>query len=254
MNPLSISPLSSELSGIWAKKAPSKYQQKLWQIFRITTLVILFLTLVNVIDQISLIPVVVLFLFSVIIIILDVYLRRFPIIIIPLSQLVIFISITYLYLYNLFTHQANIFEAVVYSIFPNLIDLILGIIILFRLIIGIEIIRESKSYDKARVPLSKYPYESFQSFLTNLQLSSSDVSEQFREESLNFRLKSLFYSFFLPTFFLMLLLTPLWLVMLGIINIYPYIILIPTILVILILLIYFLPTTPEIPENGKMDN
>ncbi|MHA2305043.1 MAG: hypothetical protein ACXACU_06570 [Candidatus Hodarchaeales archaeon] len=254
MKSQNIGPLGPELSGIWGVKPPSNYQLRLWQIFRISTLVIALLIFFKVIEQISLVPVAVFFISGVIVLVLDLYLRRFPVITIPLSQLDIFITISYLSLYKLYTQQAIIFEAVSYSIFPDLIDLILGIIFLIRIIIGIEIIRVTKPYENARIPLSKHPYESFQSFLTNLKLSSEEIADEFAEESVKSHLRSIFSSIFLAISILFLLLTPLWLILTNILNIYPYIILIPTILAVLLLLVYFSPNNSKISGLEKSEN
>jgi hypothetical protein len=242
-----ISPLSEELTGIWALRPLSEYHKQIFQLFRFCTVIIFSVLFIKVILQIGLVPVALLLVSGTIILVLELYSARFPHIAIPLNQLVVFICLTYLHLHSLFSQQSVIFEAINYSILPDLIELFLGIIILIRIIIGIELIRLFKRYQHARIPLSRFPLRSLQAFEINLQLTSSEF--EYSEESSRFRLKTIFSSVIISICLLIILLIPLWLVLLGFEGIYPYIIVIPFVLVTLLILVYFPPRSLSLNEN-----
>ncbi len=241
MNSDNISPLSEELPGIWISRPLSEYHRNIFRIFRFCTAIIFTALIIKVIFQIGLVPVGLLLISGTIILALELYIPRFPHIAIPLNHLAVFICLTYLHLYNIFSQQSYIFEAVNYSILPDLIELFLGIIILIRIIIGFELIRLFQRYRNARIPLSRFPIKNLQTFEVNLQLTSS--KHEYFEESSRSRLKSIFSYIFITISLLFILLIPLWLVLLGFRGIYPYILLIPFILATLAILAYFPPRT-----------
>jgi len=244
-----FSPLSEELTGIWMLRPKSQYYKQILRLFRLCTLAIFLFLFFKVIYQIGLIPVVVLLISGIIILVLEIYTPRIPQVVIPLNHLVIVICITYMYIYSLFSQQQFIFEAITFSILPNIVEIILGVFIFIRIVIGIELTRLTNRYQYARIPISKNPLKSLHTFETNLQLTTSAVKDEFSEESLFLKIKTIFSYIFLAVSILSILLFPMWMAMLEIEGIYPYILLIPSILIILLMLIYLPPKNTISEEN-----
>lgn len=249
MNLQEISPLSEELTGIWKLRPKSQYNKQILRLFRFCTLVIFIILFFKVVNQIGLIPVAALLISGTIILVLEIYTPRIPHVVIPLNHLIIIICVTYIHLYGLFSQQQFIFEAITFSILPDIVEILLGIIIFVRIITGIELVRLIKRYQYARIPLSKNPLKSLQTFETNLQLTTIAVKEEFSEDTLFLKLKSIFSYIFMAVSILSILLFPMWMAMLEIEGIYPYILLIPSILIILLMLIYLPPKNTISEEN-----
>ncbi|MFX0013797.1 MAG: hypothetical protein ACFFB2_03455 [Promethearchaeota archaeon] len=233
------SPLSPELIGIWSSRAQSKYEKNIQLLFWISTGLIFFLLLIETINQISLVPVTAFLIAVVIVLPLEIYTTKLPHISIPISQGVVFIMATYIHFYNLFSQQQGFFDNPNYPLLPNLLDIFLGITILFRIIMGLELMKLNKWYQNARIPLSSIQEEALLIFESNLQLTSNKVRHEFIEEAPKIRVKYLYSHIFFCISLLMLLLIPLLLYFLLDVIIYPYILLIPGILISLLLIIYF---------------
>lgn len=238
MSSTTSSPLSPELIGIWSVRVRSKFERLLQFFYRASTFFILLVILVEVINQISLVPFAA-FLFSgSIILTLEFYTSRHPEITIPISQGVILIVASYLHFYNL-SQQVGFFDMPNFPLFPNLFGIILGIAILVRIILGLELIRLKRCHQNARMPLSHYQEEALTIFQTNLQLTSSDVIQEFHEVSPRRELRRLLTYGLFSIGILFFLLIPLWLNIFLNIVIYPYILLIPGIFVTLFVVLYF---------------
>ena len=244
-----ISPLSEELSGIWILRPPSQYYKQILRLFRLCTSVIFMFLIIKVIFQLDLVPVAVLLISGTIIIVLEIYTPRIPYVVIPLNHLIVIICVTYMYIYSLFSQQQFIFEAINFSILPDIVELLLGLVILVRIVAGIELTRLTKRYEYARTPLSKNPLKSLQTFETNLQLTTTALRDEFSEEPLYFKLKAIFSYIFIAVSILSILLLPMWMVMLEIEGIYPYILLIPSTLIILLMLVYLPPKNTNSEKN-----
>ena len=235
------SPLSPELVGIWSSRVQLKYERKLRFFFWASTGSILLIILFETINQLGLVPVAAFLISGTIILSLEFYTNKFPHITIPLSQVVIFIAAAYIKFYNLFSQQLGFFDSPNFPLLPDLLSLVLGIAILIRIIIGMELIKLNRQYQNARVPLTGYQSEALATFETNLQLTSDNVKREFLEEPSEFEIKQLFSYVLFSISLLFALLIPLWLnIFLGVI-LYPYILLIPVILILLLLMLYFSP-------------
>lgn len=245
MNSDISSTLSPELTGIWISRGHSNYMKTLLRIFWASTGFILLIILIETINQIGLVPVAAFLISGSIILSLEFYTSRFPHITIPLNQGVIFILAVYIHFYNLLSQQVGFFDRPNIPLLPDLLSLVLGVIILIRIVIGVELIRLNRQYQNVRVPLSGYPRGALITFETNLQLTTSQVKKEFLNEPPKFAIKQLFNHFFFSISLLLMLLTPLWLNLLLDVVIYPYILLIPGILVLLLILIYFPPKVRE---------
>ncbi len=249
MTPRGSSTLSPDLTGIWVSRLQSKYEQNLLRLLWISTSSILFIFFIETIDQLALVTFATFLMSGIFILILEIYTKKLPYVTIPVSQGVIFITATYIQFYTLFTQQSSFLDNPNFPLLPDLLGLVLGFIILIRIFIGIELIWYHKRYERVRVPLSRYPKENLSTFETNLQLVSSEVQQEFLEESPNFRIGHLFFYIFFSSCLILLMLLPLWINLFLGILIYPYILLIPGILGLLMMLVYFPPRI----KNSKQE-
>jgi hypothetical protein len=237
MSTTSSSPLSPELIGIWSPRARSNYERFLQFIYWITTFLTLLLLLIDIIVQISLVPVAAFLISTSIIVAFEFYTRKHPEITVPISQGVILTVASYLHFYNL-SQQIGFFDKPSFPLFPSLFGILLGIIILIRTFIGLQLIRQKRWHHNARTPLSHYQEESFTIFRNNLLLSSNIGEEEFGEELPQKNLRRFFLFILFAIGLLFLSLMPLWLNMFFTVIIYPYIVLIPGVFVSLFLIIY----------------
>ncbi|UCE14178.1 MAG: hypothetical protein JSV04_03125 [Candidatus Heimdallarchaeota archaeon] len=243
--------LSPELTGMWSSREKSNFEKDLLGLFWVSTGVIILLIFVETISLLGLVPVAAFLISCTIILTLEIYTAqsKYPYITIPVSQVVIILVASYLQFYRLFSLQSGILESPNFPLLPDLLGIVLGIVILLRAILGLGIIRLSRCYQNARVPLSRYPQESLATFESNLQLVSSEVRREFREESPQYGIGRLLLFVLFCITLLIVLLIPLWLNIVLNIIVYPYIVLIPVILGILVLIVFFPPkikeTTPE---------
>ena len=249
MTPRRSSTLSPELTGIWSSRVQSRYEQKLLRLLWILTSSILVIFFIETINHLALVPFAAFLISGIFLLILEIYTKRLPYIAILVSQGIIFVTATYIRLYTLFSQQSSFLDNPNFPLLPDLLGLVLGFIILIRICIGIELMWFYKCYERVRVPLSRYPKENLYSFETNLQLVSSEVQQEFIEESPIFRIRHLFIYIFLSVCLLVLLLLPLWINLLLGILIYPYILLIPGILVLLIVMAFFSPRFEKSKEE-----
>lgn len=238
MNSTSSSPLSPELIGVWSIRTRSKSELWILLFYLITTVSTLFLILIEIILQIGLVPVAAFLISASIVITLEFYTRKYPEITVPISQMVILIVASYLHFYNL-SQKIGFFDQPNFPLFPSLLGFVLGIVILMRTIIGLELIRRKRWHHNARTPLSHYQEEAFTLFQANLLLSSMILPQEFLEESPYNNLKRIFSFFGFSIGLLVLFLVPLWLNMFFNVIIYPYILLIPGFFVTLFIIFYF---------------
>ncbi|MFX1516629.1 MAG: hypothetical protein ACFFC6_09990 [Promethearchaeota archaeon] len=238
MNSSTNSPLSPELIGIWSVRARSKFERLIQLLFWISTGFILLIILIEILDQISLVPVTIFLISGSIILTLEFYTNKHPEITIPISQGVILIAASYLHFYNL-SQQMRFYDMPNFPLIPNLFGIILGLVISLRIVIGLELIKQKRWHQNARIPLSRYQKEAFTIFQTNLFLTSSKVKDEFLEEIPRIKLKQLFSSIFFYISLIFFLLIPLWLNIFFNVVIYPYILLIPGTFVTLLMIFYF---------------
>lgn len=232
------SPLSPDLIGIWSVRVQSKFERFLQLFYWISTFFILMIILIEIITQISLVPVAAFLISGSIILTLEFYTSKYPEITVPISQGVILIVASYLHFYNL-SQQVGFFDKPNFPLFPNLFGIILGIAILGRIVIGLELIRLKRWHQNARIPLSPYQEEALTIFQTNLLLTSSNVKQEFLEEHPRIKLNRFFSYNLFSICLLFFLLIPLWLNIFFNVIIYPYILLIPGIFVTLFIILYF---------------
>jgi len=238
MNSTSSSPLSPELIGVWSVRGRSKSELYFQLFYLLTTFSTLFLILIELIPVIELVPVAAFLISASIIITLEFYTRKHPEITVVISQMVILIVTSYLHFYNL-SQQIGFFDKPNFPLFPSPLGIILGIVILVRTIIGLELIRRKRWYQNARTPLSHYQEETLTLFQTNLLLASGNLPQEFLEESPRGNIKRTFSFLSFTIGLLFLLLVPLWLNMFFNVIIYPYILLIPGLFVTLFIVFYF---------------
>ncbi|MFX0122629.1 MAG: hypothetical protein ACFFAE_03270 [Candidatus Hodarchaeota archaeon] len=238
MSSSTSSPLSRELIGIWSVRVRSKFEGWLQLFFWTTTCLIFMIILIEIINQISLVPVVAFLISGSMILTLEFYTPKHPEITFPISQGVILIVASYLHFYNL-SLQAGFFDKPNFPLFPNLFGIILGITMLVRIVLGLELIKQKRWHQNARIPLSHYQEEALTIFQTNLLLSSSNVKKEFLEEFPIIKLRRLFSHVLFSISLLFFLLIPLWLNIFFNVIIYPYILLIPGTFVALLMVLYF---------------
>lgn len=240
--------LSPELTGIWSSREKSNSEKDLLRLFWISTGIIILLIFVETITLLGLVPVAAFLISCTIILTLEIYTMqtKYPHVTIPVSQGVIILVASYLKFYRLFSLQSGVLERPNFPLFPDILGVVLGMVILFRIIVGLGIIRLNRYYQNARIPLSRYPRENLATFESNLQLISSEVRREFREELPQYGIGRLLLFFLFSISLLVVLLIPLWLNLIVNIIIYPYILLIPVIIGILLLIIFFPPKSEDI--------
>ncbi|UCG04290.1 MAG: hypothetical protein JSW11_09945 [Candidatus Heimdallarchaeota archaeon] len=238
MSSTTSSPLSPELIGIWSVRSRSRFEKRIQLFFLSSTVFSLLIILIEIVQQISLVPIAAFLISGSIILTLEFYTSKHPEITVPISQGVIIIAASYLHFYNL-SQQIGFLDKPNFPLFPNLFGIILGIIILVRLITGLELIKLKRWHQNARTPLSHYQEEALTIFQTNLLLTSSSMKQEFLEELPRVKLKRLISYIFFSISILFLFLIPLWLNIFLNVIIYPYILLIPGIFVTLFLVLYF---------------
>ncbi|MFW9905006.1 MAG: hypothetical protein ACFFFH_11780 [Candidatus Thorarchaeota archaeon] len=237
MSTTSTSPLSPNLIGVWSIRARSNYERFLQFIHWITTFLTLLLILIDIIIQISLVPVAAFLISTSLILTLEFYMSKHPEITVPISQGAILAVASYLYFYNL-SQQIGFFDRPSFPLVPNLFGIILGIIILIRTLIGLQVIKLKRWHQNARTPLSHYQEESLTIFRNNLLLSSNITEQEFCDELPQKNIKRLFLFILFTIGLLFLLLIPLWLNIFFSVIIYPYIFLIPGVFISLFLILY----------------
>jgi len=162
--------------------------------------------------------------------------EKYPLVTIPLSQIVVLLLVGYIHL--IITNTLSISRLI-----PEPINIVLGTLIAIRVFAGMYIVRMHLHYSKARVPVSKNIQDSFYLFETHLKLTK--MEHEFNEES--FSTLFAFFRNILAIFIILgVLLIPLWIYMIFNVIIYPYILLIPTILLLLIVLIVYLQRTTKL--------
>jgi O-antigen/teichoic acid export membrane protein len=212
---MKIGSLSSELSDVWSLRPKSRYEKHLSLFFVLSTILIYVVILLRFLPYIGLIPVAAFLITGTFIIILEIYRDHYQRISFPVSQLVILILAVYIELYILFSQQTETWGAIRFSLIPNFISIVLGVLFTIRILLG----------------------ETLKTFETNLQLISSKLRHEFEDNTPKYRPKWLLFSgssCLLVTFFALI---PLWLSVTGY-YIYPYILLIPGVLLTVLLMIY----------------
>ncbi|MHA1543378.1 MAG: hypothetical protein ACTSQH_10425 [Candidatus Hodarchaeales archaeon] len=222
--------LNPEFPGYWSKKKSSE-SIRVISLFDVTlTLIIFGLVSLEILYNLSVITVATLVITSVSTIFLSLNYKKYPLVTVPLSQIIVLFLVGYIHL--IITSSFTI------RLIPEPINLILGVLITIRLFIGMYIVRMHLHYSKARVPVSKSVQESLKLFETHLKLIETR-KDSFAEEALS---TLLLFLRNISVIFLVLgfLLIPLWMNMFFNVLIYPYILLIPSLLLLLLVLVIYL--------------
>jgi len=224
--------LNPEFPGYWSKRESSNLFKTILRLDVILTILIFGLISVEVLFNLSVVTVAALIITSVGVIFLLVNYEKYPLVTIPLSQITVLLLVGYIHL--IITNSLTISQLI-----PEPINLVLGTLITIRVFIGMYIIRTHLHYLKACVPVSKNIQDSLNLFETHLKLSESKEEHEFNEETFS---NLIAYSRNIFVIFLLLgiLLIPLWMNMIFNVLIYPYILLIPSLLLILLILIVYL--------------
>ena len=222
--------MNPEFPGYWSKRKSSDSIRVILRFDMILTLIIFGLISLEILYNLSVITVATLVITSVSTIFLLLNYEKYPLVTVPLSQIIVLFLVGYIHLV--------ITDSLVIKLIPEPINLILGVLITIRIFISMYIIRMHLHYSKARVPVSKSVQESLELFETHLKLVEAR-KDIFTEEPLSILLLFLRN---ISTIFLVLglLLIPLWMNMFLKILIYPYILLIPFLLLLLIILVIYL--------------
>jgi hypothetical protein len=222
--------MNPEFPGYWSKKNSSESIKVISRIDATLTLIIFGLVSLEILYNLSVITVATLVITSVSTIFLLLNYEKYPMVTVPLSQIIVLFLVGYIHLV--------IAESLVIRLIPEPINLILGVLITIRLFIGMYIVRMHLHYSKARVPASKGVQESLKLFETHLKLIETR-KDSFTEESFS---TLLLFLRNISAIFLVLgfLLIPLWMNMFFNILIYPYILLIPSLILLLLFLVIYL--------------
>ncbi|MHA1444790.1 MAG: hypothetical protein ACTSR4_08595, partial [Candidatus Hodarchaeales archaeon] len=108
--------------------------------------------------------------------------------------------------------------------------------------IGMYILRMHLHYSRTRVPVSKNIQDSMLLFETHLRLTETKMEQEFKEEPFS-NLLAFFRNILAIFLTLGLLLIPLWINLIFNVLIYPYFLLIPSILLFLLVLLLYLRRT-----------
>ncbi|MHA2327721.1 MAG: hypothetical protein ACXACR_04305, partial [Candidatus Hodarchaeales archaeon] len=201
--------LNLDLIGYWSFRRPSKYHKTLILIYRSCTSCFLLIILLQTILNLRLVLVAAFLIATSFIVVLDAFSPKFPQLTFPISQTVLFILPTYMQFFILFSQQSSFLDNPNFSVFPDLFGFLLGIVSIIRIIIGIELIRVNRDYKNARVPLSNYNKENLSTFEKNMQLTSSEIQNEFKEEPVRVRMRFLFIYVFFTIILMFILLIPL---------------------------------------------
>ncbi|MHA1944551.1 MAG: hypothetical protein ACXAC6_01850 [Candidatus Hodarchaeales archaeon] len=222
--------MNPEFPGYWSKKQSPQSIRVISRFDVILTLIIFGIVSLEILYNLSVITVATLVITSVSIIFLLINYEKYPLVTVPLSQIIVLFLIGYIHL--VITNSLTI------RLIPEPINLILGILITIRLFIGMYIIRMHLHYSKARVPVSKNIQESLKLFETHLKLIETR-KDSFKEEPVTILL--IFLRNILAIFLVLgFLLIPLWMNMFFNMLIYPYILLIPSLILLLVVLVIYL--------------
>ena len=223
--------LNPEFPGYWSKKESPENVKKMRKIDVVTTILIFGFVSLEVLYNLSVVTVASLVIASVSTIFLLLNYEKYPLITVPLSQFTVLLLVGYIHL--VITNSLTIIKLT-----PEPVNILLGIFITIRMFIGMYIIRMHLHYSKARIPVSKNIQESLHIFESHLKLTETRKNIFSQEQIPN--LFTYFRNIIGIFIVLGVLLIPLWLNMFFNVLIYPYIILIPSILLLLlILMIYF---------------
>jgi hypothetical protein len=223
--------INPELPGYWIKRKTSNILKSTIRLDVILTFLIFGLVSVEVLLNLSLVTVATFIITAVSMVFLVINYEKYPLVTIPLSQIVVMFLVGYVHL--VITNSLSISKLT-----PDLINLVLGTLIAIRVFIGMYIIRMHFHYSRARTPVSKNIQDSLHLFETHLKLTETKMN-QFREESSS-NLRTFFINILVIFLILGLLLIPLWMNLIFNIMIYPYIILIPSILLSFVFLVLYL--------------
>ncbi|MCK4848077.1 MAG: hypothetical protein KAT16_03555 [Candidatus Heimdallarchaeota archaeon] len=224
--------INPEFPGYWKRRKSSNLIKSSLRFDVILTILIFGLVSVEILFNLSVVTAATLFITSVSIIFCLLNYEKYPLVTIPLSQIIAVFLVGYIHLIitNSLTRSRLI---------PEPINLVLGILITLRVFIGMFIIRMHLHYSKARVPVSKNIQDSLHLFETHLKLTETKIEHEFNQEPFS-NLLTFFRNIFAIFVILGILLIPLWMNMVLNILIYPYILLIPSILLVLLILILYL--------------
>ncbi len=227
--------LNSEFPGYWTIRKSSHLFKLVLQFDVILTILIFGLVSLEVLFNLSVVTVAALIITSVSIIFLILNYEKYPLVTIPLSQIIVVSLVGYIHL--IITKTLTISRLT-----PEPIDLIFGLLITIRVFIGMYILRMHLHYSRTRVPVSKNIQDSLLLFETHLRLTETKMEQEFKEEPLS-NLLAFFRNILAIFLTLGLLLIPLWINLIFNILIYPYFLLIPAIILFLLVLIMYLRRT-----------
>ncbi|MFW9825385.1 MAG: hypothetical protein ACFFE4_20760 [Candidatus Thorarchaeota archaeon] len=226
MNFKGIRLLSTELSGFWIQRSNADYINSLFRIYYLSTSLSLIIIFYEVIRHLTLVPVAAFLISGVAIIFLDFYSPRRFSIIFPSTSIILILLAGYVQFYLLFIQNSTRSSPSI-SLFPDLIQIILGIIFSLRILIGLRINKSMKHYQKSYIPYSKNQKALLETFESNLELLSNQIAKEFDLEVTTLHLRRIFKYWIISIGIVCILLIPLWLNIYFGILIYPYLLIIP---------------------------
>ena len=224
-----LSYFESGLSGYWAKRQNPEVVKLALQINYLTVFIIFGLLGLQVLLNLSLITVSLLFLAIISIIFLEINLKKYPLIVVPFSQLVIILTIAYLNLTIVDTLPAQ-------NLYPNVLEILLSFVLTLWLFLELYIVRRYFFDSKALIPETKVNKEQLKTFLDQLELSQPNLDHEFSEPPKS-ELKDLIVHLIWVLLLICLILIPLGMFLFFKVLIYPYIVLIPSVLGTLLLIL-----------------
>ena len=227
--------LNSEFPGYWTIRKSSHLFKSVLQFDVILTILIFGLVSLEVLFNLSVVTVAALIITSVSLIFLILNYEKYPLVTIPLSQIIVVSLVGYIHL--IITNSFTISRLT-----PEPINLVLGLLITIRVFIGMYILRMHLHYSRTLTPVSKNIQDSLLLFETHLRLTETKMEQEFKEEPFS-NLLAFFRNILAIFLTLGLLLIPLWINLIFNVPIYPYFLLIPAILLFLLVLIVYLRRT-----------
>ncbi|MHA1977183.1 MAG: hypothetical protein ACW98F_11295 [Candidatus Hodarchaeales archaeon] len=221
--------LDSGLSGYWNNRQSPELVVAILKFNYLINLILFGLLGILVLLNLTLITVSFFILAIIGITFLELNLEKYPVLVVPFSQITLILVMSYLHLTITDTLPTQ-------SLYPNFLDLLIAIFVTFRLFLELFLVRRYLADSNALNPETKANKTLLNSFFDQLKLTEPLLEQEFQEPSKS-ELSTLIIQLARIIAFLFLTLIPLGLVFVFKIIIYPYIILIPSVIISLFLII-----------------
>ncbi len=220
--------LDTGLSGYWVKRQNPKLVDQVLKLDYILTTLIIGLLGFYILTNLSLLTFSLLLIAITSLFFLELNLSKYPQYVIPFSHLTLILLIAYL--------QLIVSETSVYSLYPSILDLFLSLFVSIKLFLQLFHFRRYLSDSKALIPKTEINRRHLKSFMDQLRIGEPLLDYEF-EEPTRSELTDFLLQILRVIVFMVLMLSPLGLFLFSGVLIYPYVALVPSVLISLFLLV-----------------